>query len=217
MSVVRPEFGPTLPELLAPRVRALPRAGRLALAALAAGVVVVVAWLVLIGPGGSKGVLVRKPVTFNTIYTDAMTRVPPRPGEVLRLTTPSGPPESMAVRILRLPPYRGDVSATMTLLAAGMIDRMRAVYPGFVYRSDGRANVNKQPGYQILFQARIGGRTIYGRRVLLVGAPDPPPRLALDITLLAARSPSVPKADAIGANGPLKTPFRSLRFGTDRP
>ena len=39
MSVVRPEFGPTLPELLAPRVRALPRAARVALAVLAALVV----------------------------------------------------------------------------------------------------------------------------------------------------------------------------------
>ncbi|MEA2357643.1 MAG: hypothetical protein QOI62_903, partial [Solirubrobacteraceae bacterium] len=28
MSVVRSEFGPTLPELLGPRVRALPRLGR---------------------------------------------------------------------------------------------------------------------------------------------------------------------------------------------
>jgi hypothetical protein len=32
MSVVREEFGPTLPELLAPRVRALPRAAQVALA-----------------------------------------------------------------------------------------------------------------------------------------------------------------------------------------
>ena len=39
MSVVRPEFGPTLPELLAPRVRALPRAAQIALAVLAALVV----------------------------------------------------------------------------------------------------------------------------------------------------------------------------------
>ena len=30
MSVVRPEFGPTLPELVAPRLRALPRGARVA-------------------------------------------------------------------------------------------------------------------------------------------------------------------------------------------
>ena len=56
-----------------------------------------------------------------------------------------------------------------------------------------------------------------GKRVLLVAAPDPPPRTGLDITMLAERSPATPKADAVAANGPLKTPYRSLRFGTDRP
>ena len=45
----------------------------------------------------------------------------------------------------------------------------------------------------------------------------PPPRTGLDVTMLAARSPGVPKADAVAANGALKTPYRSLRFGTARP
>jgi hypothetical protein len=94
---------------------------------------------------------------------------------------------------------------------------MSATYPGFLWRGDGRVNINQQPGYQIVFQARIGGRTTYGKRVLLVAAPDPPPHAGLDITLLAARSPAIPRADAVAANGALKTPYRSLRFGTDRP
>ena len=62
---------------------------------------------------------------------------------------------------------------------------MGAPYPGFLWRGDGRVNINKQPGYQIVFQARIGGRTTYGKRVLLVAAPDPPPRAGLDITMLS--------------------------------
>jgi hypothetical protein len=78
-------------------------------------------------------------------------------------------------------------------------------------------NVNKQPGYQIVFQARVGGRTTYGKRVLLVAGPDPPPTSGLDITMLSARSTAIPRADAVAANGALKTPYRSLRFGTDRP
>ena len=78
-------------------------------------------------------------------------------------------------------------------------------------------NINKQPGYQIVFQARVGGHTTYGKRVLLVAAPDPPPREGLDITMLSQRSPATPKADVVAANGPLKTPLRSLRFGTQRP
>jgi hypothetical protein len=121
------------------------------------------------------------------------------------------------VRPLRLPRYRGDVSATFALMSVRLIDEMRASYPGFVYRGDGRVSISKQPGYQIIFQARIGGRTTYGKRVLLVGAAEPPPREALDMTLLATRSPSVPNADAVAANGALKIPYRSLHFGTDRP
>ena len=69
-----------------------------------------------------------------------------------------------------------------------MIDQMRASIPGFVYRGDGRMNVNRQPGYQIVYQARIGGKTVYGKRVLLVPGYDPPPRAGLDVTLRAERS-----------------------------
>ena len=78
-------------------------------------------------------------------------------------------------------------------------------------------DVNRQPGYQIVYQARIGGETIYGKRVLLVPGYDPPPRVGLDVTLQAERSGAVPSANAVGLNGPLKTSLRSLRFGTERP
>jgi hypothetical protein len=217
MPVVREEFGPTLPEVLGPRIGVRTRTLWLALAALGALALVVVAWLSLRPDPGRTNTIVREPITFNLLSTDVVARVAPHPGEVLRLQTRSGPPQSMAVRPLRLPPYRGDVSATFALMSVRLIDEMRASYPGFVYRGDGRVSISKQPGYQIIFQARIGGRTTYGKRVLLVGAADPPPHEALDMTLLAARSPSVPNADSVAANGALKVPFRSLHFGTDRP
>jgi hypothetical protein len=217
MSVVREEYGPTLPELLGRRLGVPVRTVWLALAAVGAVAAVVVGWLSLRPDPNLTGVVVREPVTFNLVYTDAVRRVAPRAGEVLRLQARSGPPQSLAVRPLRLPPYRGDVSATFALMSVRLIDEMRAAYPGFVYRGDGRVNINKQPGHQIVFQARIGGRTTYGKRVLLAATADPPPREGLDITLLSARSASVPNVDAVGASGTLKTPYRSLRFGTDRP
>ncbi len=217
MSVVREEFGPTLPELLGARLRVSVRRIWLVLAAIGVVAVAVALWLTLRPTPGQSGVVVRKPVAFNLIYTDAVRRAAPRSGEVLRLQTRSGPPQSMAVRPLRLAPYKGDVSAALTLLSARLIDQMRAHYTGFLWRGDGRVNINKQPGYQIVFQARIDGRTTYGKRVLLVAGPDPPPRTGVDMTILSARSSAVPKADAVAANGPLKTPYRSFRFGTDRP
>ena len=79
------------------------------------------------------------------------------------------------MRPLHLAPYKGDVSAALTLLSARLIREMGAQYQGFLWRGDGRVNINKQPGYQIVFQARVGGRTTYGKRVLLVAGPDPPP------------------------------------------
>ena len=218
MSVVREEFGPTLPELVGERLRVPVRTVWRVLAAVGVVVVLVLAWLLFVrDTPGQAGVIVREPVTYNLIYTDALRRVAPRAGESLRLQSRSGSPQSLAVRPLRLAPYKGDVSAALTLLSARLIDEMGATYPGFLWRGDGRVNINQQPGYQIVFQARIGGRTTYGKRVLLVAAPDPPPREGLDITILAQRSPAIPTADAVAANGALKTPYRSLRFGTDRP
>jgi hypothetical protein len=218
MSVVREEFGPTLPELVGARLHVPVRTVWRALATAGVVVVLVLAWLLFVrDTPGQAAVVVREPVTYNLIFTDALRRVAPRAGETLRLQSRAGAPQSLAVRPLRLAPYRGDVSAALTLLSARLIREMSATYPGFLWRGDGRVNINKQPGYQIVFQARINGRTTYGKRVLLVAAPDPPPREGLDITLLAARSPAIPRADAVAANGALKTPYRSLRFGTDRP
>ena len=98
--------------------------------------------------------------------------------------------------------YKGDVSAALTLLSARLIQQMSATYPGFLWRGDGRVNINKQPGYQIVFQARVGGHTTYGKRVLLVAGPDPPPREGLDITMLSERSPATPKRRRGGGQRP---------------
>jgi hypothetical protein len=220
VSVVRPELGPTLPELVGPRLRTWPRAARVALAALAVLVLAaLVAWRV--GPGARERVpaVVAEPVAFNLAIPKGMRRVAPARGESLRLETPAGAaaPQSFAVAPLRLAAYRGDVSAALMGLSPALIERMRADVPGFVWRGDGRVNFNRQPGYQVLFQARIGGRTTYGRRIMLVPGGDEPPREGLDVTLLAQRSPAVPSLDVVGTDGALKRALFSLRFGTDPP
>jgi len=221
MSVVREEFGPTLPELVGPRVRALPRAAQLVLAAVAALVVVVLVLVVLRGTEDTRAhAVVREPIAYNLVYPPSLQRVRPHTGETLRLETPPATtaPQSFAVKPFKLPPYRGDSTGILTLMSANMITRMRAQYPDFVWRGDGRVNYNRQPGYEILFQAKISGRTTYGRRTMLVPGGDTPPREGLDITMLAARSPAIPRVDAVGsASGALKTAIRSLRFGTERP
>jgi hypothetical protein len=220
VSVVRPEFGPTLPELVGPRVRALPRAVRLALAALAALIVVAAAAVLLRDTRDTRPhAVVRTPVAFNVLYPKPLERVRPRGREVLRLQTPPGTaaPQSFAVTPLRLPPYRGDAGALLAVMASNLVTRMSKTVPGFVWRGDGRVNYNRQPGYEIQFQATIGGRTMYGRRTLLLPGGDTPPRAGVDIMILAARSPAIPSINAVATNGALKTAIRSFRFGTERP
>jgi hypothetical protein len=221
MSVVRPEFGPTLPELLGPRIRALPRAGQIALA-VAAGVAVAAILAIVLRDNRDtrEHAVVRTPIAYNLVYPPTLERVRPRGRETLRLQTPPGAeaPQSFAVRPLRLPPYRGDAGAVLTVMSANLIDRMRATIPGFIWRGDGRVNYNRQPGYEILFQAKLGGRTTYGRRTMLLPGGDTPPREGVDIMILAARSPAIPRVDAVAATtGALKTAIRSFRFGTERP
>ena len=79
MSVVREEFGPTLPELLGARLRVPARTIWRVLAAAGVVVALVLAWLVFVrGAPGQSGVVVRGPVTFNLIHTDALHKVAPR-------------------------------------------------------------------------------------------------------------------------------------------
>jgi hypothetical protein len=223
MSVVRPEFGPTLPELLGPRLRGLGRRGRIALGVAAGLLVLAVTGLLALRDGdGRTTVVVREPIAFNLLVPASLQRVAPAGDEVLRLQSPRGTeaPQRLTATPLRLAPYRGDAGATLAILTVRLIDEMRAELPGFVHRGDGRARVNQAPGYQIAYQARIGGRTTYGRRVLVLPEAEdgqPLPREGLDLDLRAARSLAVPNVDAVGRNGALKLPLASFRFGTDRP
>jgi len=221
MSVVREEFGPTLPELLGPRLRVLPRAAQIALAAVAALVLVaLVALFLRREPDNRTPVLVRRPITFNLTYPPEFRPVAARGREALRLETAPGAadPQSFTATPVRLPAYRGDSTAVLMGMSPNLIDRMRRTMPGFVWRGDGRVSYNHQPGYEILFQRTIGGRTWYGRRALVVPDSDTPPREGLDIVMMAARSAKIPRVDAVASvNGPLKTALRSFRFGSQPP
>ena len=216
MPAVRPEFGPTLPELLGPRLRALPPVLRLGLAALGGFVVVAILYaLVLRGDGADakRAVVVRTPVAFNFVYRAPFARLAPGAGELARVGSTS---QSFTVRELKLPSYRGDAAGFLPLYAAQQEAQMARQFPGFVWRSDGRANINQQQGFEIVFQfRRPGGPLSYGRRVLLL--PSVTARAGADILVTAPRSAAIVRADDVGHNGGLKTALRSFRFGTERP
>lgn len=223
MSAVRPQYGPGLPEVLESRFAIPARTVRRVAAAVAAVAILVLLVAALRhGSGGKTDVVVRRPIAFNLAYTSgALHRVAPRAGESLRLETRAGStvPQSYTVAPLRLPAYAGDPFGTLPILATDLSEQMARRYPGYTPRGEGRTRINDNPGYVILFQARIGGRTTYGKRFLLIPAYDAneQPRDGLDVTLLSTRSPAIPNADAVGNNGALKSALRSVRFGTERP
>jgi len=216
MGLVKPEYGPSLPAL----VRALPLGGRLAVAGLialaVAGVIVVGA---LRDDIRTATAVVPEPFAFNLIFReDQLRRVAPGPGERLRLETleANRSPQRFVVRNLRLPAYRGEVGGALPLFATGLGEDLRAALPAYQPRGESPARINDLPGYQITFQTKVGGRTAYGKRYLLL--PDEPgARDGADLELLSVRAPAVPRPESLGVNGPLKTPLRSFRFGAERP
>ena len=216
---VRREFRPTLPELLGPRMRRLGRAGTIVVGAVGLIVVAMVIALGRSGGDGTKVLVVRGPTTFNLKYDPArLARAAPQAGDSLLLRTVAADPdpERFSVRPITLPPYTGDPAGVEPIVASGLIRQMRREDPGFILRSEGRTRINQQPGYQIQFQTRVGGRLAFGRRTMLF-ADEPGVQQGADVTLVSVRSPTIPNVDAVGSNGPLKQPYRSFRLGAERP
>ncbi len=224
MATLRPEFGPGLADLLAPRLGWPVRRTRRALLVLFAALVVVQGARIALsgGSGLVNDALVTEPVAFTLGYRSGLERVAPRPGEALRLQSrPGGKTvETFTVAPLRLAPYTGDQAGILPVLAAREVEKLRASFPTeFRYRGDGRARINELPGHQVLFQTRLGGRLFYGKRYFLLPVVEPPAqaREGAVITLLSRYSKATPSVDAVGVFGLMKGPLRSFRFGTERP
>lgn len=224
MARLRPEFGPGLPELVAPRLRWTVRRTRLVILVTFATLVAVQGARVALsgGSGLTQDAIVREPVAFTLGYRAGLERVAPQPGEMLRLRSRPGgkTAETFTVAPLRLAPYTGDQSGVLPVIAAREIAELRRSFPTeFRYRGDNRARINELPGHQLLFQTRIDGRLHYGKRFLLLPELEPPAqaREGVVLTLLSRYSKATPSVDAVGVFGLMKGPLRSFRFGTERP
>jgi hypothetical protein len=117
---------------------------------------------------------------------------------------------------VRLPVFRGYSSSFLPFYAAGVGAQMERERPGLTIRGEGRANINKFEGYQLLYQVRErDGRRRYGRRIMLF--PDNRARDGAELRLEADASAAVVNPDSVGQTGPLKSALRSFRLGTDVP
>lgn len=209
MYSVRPEFGPTLPELLAGRSKGW----RYALIGGYVLVLIVVLYALLLRGDPSATTVVKKgDVTFKLTYDAALKEKAPIGDERLRLEGTRG--REVLVRPLSLPPYEGQADGFLPAYAETLIPAMEEQFEGFQVRREGRPSVNRIPGYEIVFQYERDGKTSYGRRILLVDSYARGVRDGVDILLLEDRSSVVPNADAVGTAGSLKTLLRSFRFGT---
>lgn len=209
---VRPEYGPTLPELIAP----LPRRLRIALAIAAVAVAVIAAGLLVTAGEEEHEVLVREPITFNLIYGAGLERTEV-PGTLLALQRRADGTltDSYVVRELRLPAYRGAPAGILPIFAVDYVKTQRRRYDSMQLELEGRARVNNGLGYQLLFRAQRDGRSLYVRHLLLVPEEQDGVRDGVIIELESTFG-STPNLAAVGTYTPLKTPYRSFRFGADR-
>jgi hypothetical protein len=209
---IKPEYGPPLPELLAPRWRRAARTTRSAVLAAAALLVVLIVFVVVatwpksISHGGA--------VPFHFEYADHLHRSAPAPGDFARVEARSRGvlAASFAVGPLRLPPYAGDLEGELPLFAREQIARLAATYPHFALDVEGKIRNNNVPGYTIDFSSTLNGRPVFGRVALLF--PDHAhQRDGLRVTMLERPNSQVTSPDRIAVTGDLKTPFTTFQLG----
>jgi hypothetical protein len=211
---IKPEYGPTLGRLLAPRwhaasslVRALVVAGLIGLLALAIG-----AFLTLENAHFSHGGKLPFSFSYRGLY-----RVAPERGEFVRLERHGSGgrlEDSFAVRRLVLPSYSGELTGELALYAAGYIGVLRGRDTDFVLRGEGKTRVNAVPAYNVLYTAEVRGREMYGRDVLLLpqraGARD-----GVEIVMLTSPSANsqVKSPIEVASTGVLLKPLKTFALG----
>jgi hypothetical protein len=232
--IARPEYGPSLAEVAGPRLRRLPPGVRWGgLAALVLVILLVVGVLVARGDSLEQTV-VEGPLTFNTRYDDRIERVQAGPGELLRLETKPGPgrgPERLVFRDAGPAPTAdepaGGPVAQLALRMAGVIAPVREQYrDSFRVRSEGRVKIGRDyAGWLVRYQFVRDEKTWYGVRMLLLPDESGTTERVLDVSLESQRhvptkaQPSgvIMQIADVGSNGPMRTPFYGLAFGTEKP
>lgn len=211
---MKPEYGPTLGRLLAPRWNSTSRLVRAGVVALGMGIVVLAVAVALTLEKAHYSHAQGFPFSFS--YRD-LYRTAPDPGGYVKVqSTGTGGTlkYSYAVDPLELPPYVGALSGELPIYAAGYIDELEGRYSDFVLRGESRTRVNKVPGYEVLYTAEVQGRQMYGRNVLLL--PERPGvRRGVKIEMLASTTANsqIKSPMEVASAGPLVNPLKTFSFG----
>ncbi|HMH46427.1 MAG TPA: hypothetical protein VK538_01820 [Solirubrobacteraceae bacterium] len=211
---IKPEYGPTLGRLLAPRWRAASPLMRVfVLASIAALVALAIgAFLTLENAHFSRSGKLPFSFSYRGLY-----RAAPGPGEYVKLERHASDgrlEDSFAVRPLLLPPYTGALTGELPLYAAGYIRTLRGRYERFVLRGEGKTRVNAVPAYQVLYTAVVKGRTMYGRDVLLLPQ-RPGAREGVEIVMLTSPTANaqVTSPLEVASEGVLLKPLKTFTLG----
>lgn len=207
---LKPEYGPTLGQLLAPSWHKARMPARLLVTAL--GVVVVAALGALVANLLNAKYAHSGAVPFRFSYK-GLHRTKPEPGQYVKIVRRSHGrlDDSYAVAPLRLAPYRGSVTGVLPLAASGYADTLGKRLRGFRLEGEGKARISASlTGYAVSYSALVEGRKLYGRDVMLL--PERPgSRQGVVVQMLSALPATVAKP--VASTGVLERPLKSFSFG----
>jgi hypothetical protein len=213
--LLRPEFGPSLSELVSGRFSVSRRA--VAIGAVVALVVLAVV-IKVVTDDGREQLTVHGNPDFNVVYDPgSLHRAAPHPGEVMRLEGHSSHVDvAVTARHANLPPYPGDViGGQLPLYTTQYTERLKKRLPDFVMGDEGKARLNQAPGYQIAYTSGAPGNRTFWREVYIMPAAD-----QADQTVVLQMRQTFSGRAGRRARALLKATkkaFRSFRFGTRRP
>jgi hypothetical protein len=211
---MKPEYGPTLGQLLSPRWRAAPALGRWVVIASGIGLLAAILLAVLTLENSTFSHSGRVPFSFS--YR-GLYRVSPDPGGYVKVERRGSDgllKDSLAVDPLLLPAYSGEPSGELPLYAAGYIRGLRHRYPGFVLRGEGKTTVNTALAYAIFYTVVFEGRTMWGRDTLFL--PERPGvREGVDIVMLTSPTANsqVKLPTEVAFSGVLTRPLKTFTIG----
>jgi hypothetical protein len=210
---VRPEFGPSLPELLRPWLRRKAPRSRRALA-IAAGVVLALAVLAIVVIARGNHYSRSSPIAFNFSYPGALRLVPAGPGEYVRLEQRRGGNviQSFAAEPLRVNAYSGYPESELPVYAAAYVRRLALSTTGFVALGDGTTVVDGAAAYYVLYQLGTGSQTVYGHDYFLL-ARRSGTRRGVILVLRSTPAAGITSALAVGTTGPLYDVLNSFKLG----
>lgn len=207
---LKPQYGPTLGALLAPRWHKAGRAARAAtIAAVLSGAVLVVGAVLTLWPA-SAGHGGRVPFSFS--YR-GLRRTSPNPGGYLKLERSQDGrlEDSFAVAPLALAPYTGSVTGELPIFAASYVRRLAARFESFKLEREGKTRISSSlQGYDVVYSVVLDGRHLSGRDVMLLRSASSA-REGVVIEMLTSEPATISKP--AGSSGVLERPLKTFAFG----